>query len=226
MTTYSSPFDLERPISLSTRAAFIREVQRGLVTRPPSSCTVDRAVSIWSKRFSVNFGETDTDVTKLLEPLAGAKAYAVLPKHKRSLGALEDVWLRAEATTERLGAFSDGVFTVAITIMMLEPKPPEHQTFAPRRRRNSVRPPSSQGRGQYASVGLVCAHWKASAYQSILELAAVRRLGPLVGPDRHNCESGLVSGAVVYEPEPFRQPGYGNVLVCCSQPICDVALDL
>jgi uncharacterized membrane protein len=34
------------------------------------------------------------------------------------------------ATTERLGSFSDGVFTVAITIMVLDLKPPEHPTFA------------------------------------------------------------------------------------------------
>jgi len=33
-------------------------------------------------------------------------------------------------TTERLGSFSDGVFTVVITIMVLELKPPEHPTFA------------------------------------------------------------------------------------------------
>lgn len=33
-------------------------------------------------------------------------------------------------STERLGAFSDGVFTVIITIMVLELKPPEHPTFA------------------------------------------------------------------------------------------------
>src|SRR5580698_6441479 len=34
------------------------------------------------------------------------------------------------ATVERLGAFSDGVFAVIITIMVLELKPPEHPTFA------------------------------------------------------------------------------------------------
>jgi uncharacterized membrane protein len=33
-------------------------------------------------------------------------------------------------TTERLGNFSDGVFSVIITIMVLELKPPEHPTFA------------------------------------------------------------------------------------------------
>ena len=34
------------------------------------------------------------------------------------------------ATVERLGAFSDGVFAVIITIMVLELKPPERPTFA------------------------------------------------------------------------------------------------
>jgi uncharacterized membrane protein len=33
-------------------------------------------------------------------------------------------------TPERLGVFSDGVFAVIITIMVLELKPPEHPTFA------------------------------------------------------------------------------------------------
>ena len=37
---------------------------------------------------------------------------------------------RPKATTERLGAFSDGVFAVIITIMVLELKPPERPTFA------------------------------------------------------------------------------------------------
>jgi uncharacterized membrane protein len=34
------------------------------------------------------------------------------------------------ATVERLGSFSDGVFAVIITIMVLELRPPEHATFA------------------------------------------------------------------------------------------------
>ena len=37
----------------------------------------------------------------------------------------------------------------------------------------------------------------------------------------HNCESGLVSGAVVYGPEPLDMPADGNLLVCCSQPLGD-----
>jgi len=75
----------------------------------------------------------------------------------------------------------------------------------------------------------VAAHWKASAYQSILELAEACDV-PVRWSCRtgvcHNCESGLVSGAVVYGPEPLDKPAVGNLLVCCSQPIRDVAIDL
>jgi NAD(P)H-flavin reductase len=42
----------------------------------------------------------------------------------------------------------------------------------------------------------------------------------------HNCESGLVWGAVAYEPQPLEKPADGNLLVCCSQPIGDVVIDL
>jgi ferredoxin-NADP reductase/MOSC domain-containing protein YiiM len=75
----------------------------------------------------------------------------------------------------------------------------------------------------------IAAHWKASAYQSILELAEACDV-PVRWSCRtgvcHSCESGLVSGAVVYGPEPLDKPADGNVLVCCSQPICDVVIDL
>jgi ferredoxin len=42
----------------------------------------------------------------------------------------------------------------------------------------------------------------------------------------HQCESGVVSGEVDYEPEPLEPPTVGRVLVCCSRPRTDVALDL
>src|SRR5262245_17096989 len=42
----------------------------------------------------------------------------------------------------------------------------------------------------------------------------------------HNCESGLLAGAVVYSPEPVDPPADGNLLICCSQPRGDVILDL
>ncbi|HVP86533.1 MAG TPA: MOSC and FAD-binding oxidoreductase domain-containing protein [Casimicrobiaceae bacterium] len=75
----------------------------------------------------------------------------------------------------------------------------------------------------------VAAHWKASAYQSILELAEACDV-PVRWSCRsgvcHNCESGLVSGNVVYGPEPLDKPAEGNVLVCCSQPVNDLVVDL
>jgi ferredoxin len=80
----------------------------------------------------------------------------------------------------------------------------------------------------FARSGIV-AHWNASAYQSILELAEACDV-PVRWSCRsgvcHNCESGLVSGSVVYQPEPLEKPADGNVLVCCSQPSGDVVIDL
>ena len=74
----------------------------------------------------------------------------------------------------------------------------------------------------------IAAHWNPS-WHSILELAEACDV-PVRWSCRtgvcHNCESGLVSGAVVYGPEPLEQPADGNLLVCCSQPIRDVVIDL
>jgi ferredoxin-NADP reductase/MOSC domain-containing protein YiiM/ferredoxin len=42
----------------------------------------------------------------------------------------------------------------------------------------------------------------------------------------HNCESGLVAGAVTYDTEPLEAPPDGRVLVCCSRPASELALDL
>ncbi|HUO00306.1 MAG TPA: MOSC and FAD-binding oxidoreductase domain-containing protein [Bradyrhizobium sp.] len=74
----------------------------------------------------------------------------------------------------------------------------------------------------------IAARWKPS-YQSILELAEACDV-PVRWACRtgvcHNCESGLVSGAVGYGPEPLEMPARGNLLVCCSQPIRDVVIDL
>ena len=75
----------------------------------------------------------------------------------------------------------------------------------------------------------IAAHWKPSRYQSILELAEACDV-PVRWSCRtgvcHNCESGLVSGAVAYDPEPLDKPADGNLLVCCSRPSGDVVVDL
>jgi len=42
----------------------------------------------------------------------------------------------------------------------------------------------------------------------------------------HTCESALISGHVNYDPEPLDPPAQGNLLICCSQPQGDLALDL
>jgi ferredoxin-NADP reductase len=95
------------------------------------------------------------------------------------------------------------------------PHPPEHDA-------------STGALVSFARSG-IAAHWNATAYQSLLELAEACDV-PVRWSCRtgvcHNCESGLVSGAVVYGPEPLDKPADGNLLVCCSQPIRDVVIDL
>jgi MOSC domain-containing protein YiiM/ferredoxin-NADP reductase len=42
----------------------------------------------------------------------------------------------------------------------------------------------------------------------------------------HNCESGLISGSVNYQPDPLDPPAKGNVLICCARPKEDVVIDI
>ncbi len=75
----------------------------------------------------------------------------------------------------------------------------------------------------------IAAHWNPSNYQNILELAEACDV-PVRWACRagvcHSCESGLVSGAVAYAPEPLDKPADGNLLICCSQPLSDLVVDL
>ncbi len=75
----------------------------------------------------------------------------------------------------------------------------------------------------------IAAHWNASVYSSVLELAEACDV-PVRWSCRtgvcHNCECGLVSGAIVYRPEPLEEPSDGNLLICCSQPTGDLVIDL
>src|SRR5262249_31919309 len=91
-------------------------------------------------------------------------------------------------------------------------------------------PPGATGAGPSVSFvrsGLTV-RWD-PAYGSLLELAEACDV-----PTRwscrtgvcHNCETGLLSGAVHYSPEPVELPAEGNVLICCSEPRGDVVLDL
>lgn len=75
----------------------------------------------------------------------------------------------------------------------------------------------------------VTAHWSGASYQSILELAEACDV-PVRWSCRsgvcHNCESGLISGSVAYDPKALEDPADGNLLICCSKPGSDVAIDL
>lgn len=67
------------------------------------------------------------------------------------------------------------------------------------------------------------------AYASLLELAEACDV-----PTRwscrtgvcHTCETGLLSGAVDYQPDPLESPATGDALLCCSRPRGEITLDL
>src|SRR5262245_18463757 len=91
-------------------------------------------------------------------------------------------------------------------------------------------PPGAPDQGPkvaFARSGLTVS-W-ASRYRSLLELAEACDV-PAQWSCRtgvcHTCETGLISGSVSYQPEPLESAADGNLLVCCSQPTDDVALDL
>jgi ferredoxin-NADP reductase/MOSC domain-containing protein YiiM/ferredoxin len=67
------------------------------------------------------------------------------------------------------------------------------------------------------------------SYASLLELAEACDV-PVRWSCRtgvcHNCESGLVAGAVSYAPDPLDAPADGNTLICCARPQGDVVIDL
>jgi ferredoxin-NADP reductase/MOSC domain-containing protein YiiM len=91
-------------------------------------------------------------------------------------------------------------------------------------------PPGTSGPGPLVSFARshVDVPWDPS-FGSLLELAeacdvSVRwscRTGVC-----HSCETGLLTGAVAYRPEPVEPPAEGDVLICCSQPRAAIILDL
>jgi ferredoxin-NADP reductase len=68
-----------------------------------------------------------------------------------------------------------------------------------------------------------------SAFHSLLELAEACDV-PVRWSCRtgvcHTCETGLIVGAVGYQPDPLEPPADGNALICCSQPKGDIVVDL
>ena len=66
-------------------------------------------------------------------------------------------------------------------------------------------------------------------FQSLLELAEACEV-PVRWACRngvcHNCETGLLAGAVSYQVNPLDPPATENLLICCAQPETDVVIDL
>ena len=88
-------------------------------------------------------------------------------------------------------------------------------------------PPGSGPPVTFARSGITVA-WDAK-FGSLLELAEACDV-PVRWSCRagvcHTCMTGLISGSIIYNPEPLERPASGNALVCCSQPNANVTLDL
>jgi ferredoxin-NADP reductase/MOSC domain-containing protein YiiM len=88
-------------------------------------------------------------------------------------------------------------------------------------------PPGNGPRISFARAGLTVS-WEPK-FQSLLELAEACDV-PVRFSCRsgvcHICESGLISGSVKYDPDPLEPPAAGNLLICCSRPQEDVAIDI
>jgi ferredoxin-NADP reductase len=65
--------------------------------------------------------------------------------------------------------------------------------------------------------------------QSLLDLAETAGLKPAfscrVGTCS-TCESILVKGSFVYDPEPFMETGENSLLICCAKPTSDLEIDI
>jgi ferredoxin-NADP reductase len=90
--------------------------------------------------------------------------------------------------------------------------------------------PDVEGKGPkvtFTRSGLTVG-WDAS-YGSLLELAEACSV-PVRWSCRsgvcHNCESGLIEGALRYDPEPIDPPSDGRALICCATPASDISLEL
>jgi ferredoxin-NADP reductase len=98
-------------------------------------------------------------------------------------------------------------------------------------RREPHQPAGAPGAGPLVSFARsgITVRWRQTEDQSLLELAEACDV-PVRWSCRtgvcHNCETGLIAGAVNYQPDPLDPPAQGNVLICCAQPHDDVVVDL
>ncbi len=92
------------------------------------------------------------------------------------------------------------------------------------------RPEGAEGTGPLVSFARsnLSVRW-ASSFQNLLDFAEACDV-PVRWACRtgvcHTCETGLIVGAVDYQPDPVEPPAEGSVLICCSQPRGDIVIDL
>ena len=88
-------------------------------------------------------------------------------------------------------------------------------------------PPGAGPAVEFARSGITVA-WDPK-FASLLELAEACDL-PVRWSCRtgvcHTCMTGLIGGSVSYQPEPIERPAAGNILICCSRPDGNIAVDL
>lgn len=123
--------------------------------------------------------------------------------------------------------------TAALLGWGVQPERIHREVFGPEPREDAPEPhapPGPPGRGPeiaFSRSALTIA-WD-EGYGSLLELAEACDV-PADWSCRtgvcHRCESGLIDGAVGYDPEPLDQPAPGQVLLCCARPRSPVTLDL
>jgi ferredoxin-NADP reductase/MOSC domain-containing protein YiiM len=88
-------------------------------------------------------------------------------------------------------------------------------------------PPGTGPPVTFARSGLTV-RWDAR-YQSLLDFAEACDVPVGFGCRTgvcHNCESGLLAGAVDYRLEPLEPPPEGRILACCTRPASELTLDL
>ena len=123
--------------------------------------------------------------------------------------------------------------TAALLTWGVSPARLRRELFGPEPRANAPEPhPPAGPPGRGPDVGFsrsaLTIPWD-DRYGSLLELAEACDV-PAEWSCRtgvcHRCESGLVDGAVDYDPLPLDDPTPGNVLLCCARPRGPVTVDL
>jgi hypothetical protein len=106
------------------------------------------------------------------------------------------------------------------------------ESMMPGGRRSNATASSAGARYRHGQAGVVRAerHRRTGTgpHQSLLSWLrrAMFPCAGLAGLVSATTVKAVVSGAVVYGPEPLDQPAEGNLLVCCSQPTGDIVIDL